>query len=68
MSNYSKAFAAIVATVLSAVVGFLSDGNITTVEWINVGIAASAAAAVFTAPNVPGAAYTKSILAVISAL
>lgn len=68
MSNYSKLFAAVVAAGLSALVGYLTDGVITNIEWINVGIAVATAAAVFTAPNVPGAAYTKSILAVILAV
>lgn len=69
MSAYSKSFAAIVATVLSAIVASLvGDGVVSPVEWVNVAIGAAGAAAVFTAPNVPGAIYTKSILAVITAV
>jgi chromate transport protein ChrA len=68
MSNYAKMFAAVVATVLSALVAVMSDGSISNVEWINVGIAAVTAAAVFAAPNVPFANYTKSVLAVLMAV
>lgn len=67
--NYAKALAAVVATVLSALVAALvGDAVITTVEWVNVAIAGTGAAAVFTAPNVPGARYTKSVLAVLTAV
>lgn len=67
--NYMKAVAAIVATVAAAVVAALTgDGIISNVEWVNVAIAFAGAAAVFTAPNVPGARYTKFILAAISAV
>jgi hypothetical protein len=65
--NYGKAIAAIVATVLTALVAaMVGDAIITVVEWVNVAIAGTGAAAVFAAPNVPGAKYTKSVLAVLT--
>lgn len=67
--NYSKAIAAVVATVLSAVVAALfGDEFVSSVEWVNIAIAGVGAAAVFAAPNVPGAAYTKAIIAVLTAV
>lgn len=69
MRNYLKAGAAVVATVLSAVVFALSgDAVIDPAEWVNVAIAGAGAAAVFTAPNIPGANYTKVVLAAITAV
>jgi 2-keto-3-deoxy-6-phosphogluconate aldolase len=65
--EYAKAGAAVVATVLTAIVAVL-DGGISAVEWVNVAIAGVTAAAVFAAPNVPGAKYTKSVLAVLGAV
>lgn len=67
--NYAKAGAAVVATVLAAVISALTgDGVISAVEWINVAIVGVGALAVFAAPNVPGARYTKAVLAVLSAV
>lgn len=66
--NYAKAIAAVVATVLSGLVAALLDGVISPEEWINVAILFAGACMVFTAPNVPGARYTKSALAVITAV
>jgi 2-keto-3-deoxy-6-phosphogluconate aldolase len=69
MTQYSKFAAAVVATVLSAISAALfGDGVISATEWVNVAIAGVGAAAVFAAPNVPGAAYTKSVLAVLTAV
>ncbi|MGE3795969.1 MAG: hypothetical protein AB7I38_18865 [Dehalococcoidia bacterium] len=66
--SYSKMFAAILATIMSGTVAALTgDGVISTVEWINVAILGVGAASVFTAPNVPGARYTKAVIAVLSA-
>ncbi len=68
MGKYTKAILAVVATVISGVVAALSgDNTISNPEWVNVAILAVGAASVFAAPNVPGAAYTKSILAVLTA-
>lgn len=67
--NYAKAGAAVVATILVALIAALSgDGVIASTEWVNVAIAGVGAAAVFAAPNVPGARYTKAILAVLAAV
>lgn len=66
--NYSKAIAAVLATILAAIVAALGDGSINPVEWINVAILAVGACAIFAAPNVPGAPVTKAILAVLSAV
>lgn len=67
--NYGKSIAALVATLLSAILASLAgDQMISSAEWVNVAIAGVGAAAVFAAPNVPGANYTKSILAVLAAI
>jgi hypothetical protein len=67
--NYAKSIAMIVATVLSAIVAALvGDNAISAHEWVNVGISAVGAAAVFTAPNVPGAMYVKQVLAILAAV
>lgn len=69
MYKYAKLFVQVFATIATAVVAALSsDDVVTSAEWVNVAIAGVGALAVFTAPNVPGAAYTKSILAALSAV
>lgn len=69
MSKYNKMFAIIVATVLSGILAALTGDNaISPTEWVNVAILAVGAAGVFAAPNVPGATYTKSVLAVLAAV
>lgn len=57
----------VLVTGLTAVAAVLS-GGITPSEWVTVAIAVVGALSVFTAANVPGAAYTKSILAVFTAV
>lgn len=66
--RYLKFLAAVVLTVLVAIVGFLSKGPMTNLDWINVAIVGVGALAIFAAPNVPGAEYTKTILAVLAAV
>jgi hypothetical protein len=67
--NYSKAGAAVVATILSAIVAAMTgDNSIDAVEWINVAISGVGALAVFAGPNVPGSTITKAVLAVLSAV
>lgn len=67
--NYGKAAVAVLATILTAVVAALmGDNTISNVEWVNVAVVGVGAATVFTAPNVPGARYTKEILAVLAAV
>lgn len=69
MNTYAKSALALVATVISGIVAALTGDNIVDAqEWINVGLLLFGAAAVFTAPNVPGARYTKAILAVLTAV
>jgi|SRR5882757_427006 len=63
---YAKSLFAVLATVVTAIVAAMTDNVVSNVEWINVGIAAAGAAAVFAAPNVPGSRYTKAVLAVIT--
>jgi 2-keto-3-deoxy-6-phosphogluconate aldolase len=67
--NYAKLGAAVVATILSAIIAALTgDAVIGSTEWINIAIAGVGALAVFSAPNVPGAPVVKTILAVLSAV
>jgi 2-keto-3-deoxy-6-phosphogluconate aldolase len=67
--NYAKLGAAVVATILSAIIAALTgDAVISSTEWINIAIAGVGALAVFSAPNVPGAPVTKTVLAVLSAV
>jgi hypothetical protein len=65
---YAKSLLAVLVTAISAIVAAMTDGVVSNVEWINVGIAGAGAAAVFAAPNVPGSRYTKAVLAVITAV
>lgn len=67
MQKYTKLIVMVIVTILTALSGVLTDG-ITASEWINVAIAGVGAASVFAAPNVPGAKYTKSILAALTAV
>jgi 2-keto-3-deoxy-6-phosphogluconate aldolase len=68
MNKYAKFVAIVLATVLSALsAALLGDSVISPNEWVNVAILGVGALGVFAAPNVPGAAYTKSILAVLTA-
>lgn len=65
---YWKGILAILATLLSAVGAALAgDEVISSNEWVNIAIAGVTAAGVLAAPNVPGAKYTKTVLAVLGA-
>lgn len=65
--KYAKALLAVLATVVSAVIAALAGGGaMTPVAWVNVLLAGLGACAVFAAPNVPGARYTKAVLAVLT--
>lgn len=66
MGKYTKSIVQVIITVLAALAAVWT-GGVTTVELVNVAIIGAGALSVFTAPNVPGAAYTKSILAAITA-
>lgn len=66
--NYAKSAAAIVVTILSAILAASTgDGVVDAAEWVNVAILAVGACAVFAAPNVPGAQYTKTVIAALTA-
>lgn len=66
--KYAKALAAVVVTVLAAIAAALTgDNTIDATEWVNVAILAVGACGVFAAPNVPGARYTKAVIAVLTA-
>lgn len=68
ISPYWKAVVAVVVAAVSAVgAGLSGDDVISSTEWVNIAIATVTAASVFAAPNVPGARYTKAILAVLGA-
>jgi hypothetical protein len=67
LKTYSKAFAMVLFTIISAIVAALTDDVVTTAEWINIAILGFGAAQVFTAPNVPYSKYTKTILAALTA-
>ena len=61
--KYAKSIAAVFVTVVGAIVAAQTDNVISNSEWVNVAIAGIGACLVFAAPNVPGAMYTKSIIA-----
>jgi hypothetical protein len=63
LAAYRKAIAMVAFAVIGAVIAHLGDGKIATVEWVYIAITGVTAAQVFAAPNVPGAAYTKAIVA-----
>lgn len=67
MKIYAKSIGMVLMTVVTAIVAAMTDDVVTTAEWINVAILGFGAASVFAAPNVPGAAYTKTVLAVLTA-
>lgn len=68
MGKYTKAILAVIATIASGLIAALSgDETISNPEWVNVAILTVGSLSVFAAPNVPGAQYTKAILAVLTA-
>jgi hypothetical protein len=66
--KYAKLIASVAAAGLAAVVAVYADDVFTVSEQINVAIAVVTAASVFTAPNVPGAMYTKFFLSALGAI
>lgn len=66
--KYAKALVAILGAVVAAVVASLSGIDMDGHVWTNVGLLITTAAAVYVAPNVPGAKYTKVVLAGLGAL
>lgn len=66
--KYAKGLAAVVAAVLVALGASMTGDNIISqVEWVNVAIAAVTAVGVFAVANVPGAKYSKGIIAFLGA-
>ena len=63
LAAYRKSIAMVVFAVIGAIIAQVADGKITTVEWVYIAITGVTAAQVFAAPNVPGARYTKTIIA-----
>lgn len=67
--NYAKALVAVLITVITAfIAASAGDDVVSATEWVNVAIAGVGAAAVFAAPNVPGARYTKFVIAAMTAV
>lgn len=66
IQTYAKFLVQVLVTIGAAVAAAWT-GGITPAEWINIAIVGVGALAVFAGPNVPGAAYTKSILSALSA-
>lgn len=67
--HYGKAIVGILGAALSAIlVALTGDNTIGGTEAVNIAIAVVGAFAVFTAPNVPGAAVTKAVIAVLMAV
>lgn len=68
-AKYRKAFVGAAGVVLSLLVAALAgDGVINLNEWANVVVLGTGAVSVGLAANVPGAKYTKAILAAASAV
>lgn len=68
MKTYLKTIVHVLAAVLTAVLPLIFvDHALTNSEWVNVAIVAVGAVGVYFGPNLPGAAYTKGILAALTA-
>lgn len=68
MQKFLVMFGAVLMAALVAAVPALSDNVVDVGEGLNIVAISATAATVFAAPNIPGARYTKTILAVIGAL
>lgn len=68
MKTYLKVIVHAVAAVLAAVLPLaITNHSLSSSEWVNVAIASVGALTVYFGPNVPGAQYTKGILAALAA-
>ena len=67
MTQYAKMLLAVLVTVLTALVPMLALGHLSTANLLNVALIGVGALFVFAAPNVPGAQYTKFVLAILAA-
>lgn len=66
---YAKAGLAVLVTIIVAIVSATVGNHVMTpTEWVNVAISGVSACMVYAAPNVPGALYTKTIIAVLMAV
>jgi hypothetical protein len=66
---YAKAALAVLVTVvLSITTAMVGDNPLTPVQWINVAISGISAIGVYYTPNVRGALYAKTIIAVLLAV
>lgn len=68
MQRYFKMLAAVIGAALMALVTAYSDNVLTTQDKLTIAISVVTAANVFAAPNVWGAMYTKTVLAVLGAV
>lgn len=67
--RYAKFLLAVVVTILVSIISATVGNHVMTpTEWVNVAISGVSACMVFAAPNVPGALYTKTIIAVLMAV
>lgn len=63
----AKFLAALFFAVLTALSSVFTDGQVTNVEWVQIGIAAATAAGVWIAANVPSMTWAKTAVAVVLA-
>lgn len=61
--KYAKALVAVLAAGLTVLVSVMSDGAVSTTEWVQVAIAVVSAIGVYVVPNIPEFPYTKTIVA-----
>lgn len=67
-TKYGKTIAAALVLVVTAVQAALSDGHVTSVEGVQIAIAATNAGLVYLVPNVPQWPWSKTILAAVLAV
>jgi hypothetical protein len=66
---YAKLAVQVLVTIAVAITAALAgDNSVDSIEWVNVAIVGVGACAVFAAPNVPGARYTKLIISALTAV
>lgn len=68
--SYAKFLAAVAATIASAIAAAVTDGHVTSIEVVNICIAALGAIGVVIVPNLPDgiAAYSKAIVVALMAV
>ncbi|MGA8113180.1 MAG: hypothetical protein WCA46_05930 [Actinocatenispora sp.] len=65
MSKYLKFLVAVAAAVATVLVSALSDGHVSTVEWIQVAISVTTAVGVWATANVPTLTWAKAAVAAV---